>query len=85
MPETENRNAVEMHGCIVCARTFNVLAIYTGHGKLVSFAVTSSGGHPVTGGRQPLVACDTHTKGEIETAILRWQSRNDETSDKEIE
>ncbi|HSB02488.1 MAG TPA: hypothetical protein VLE49_17680 [Anaerolineales bacterium] len=73
---SENINAVEMHGCIVCARTFNVLAVYTLDGKLVDCAVTSFGGHCVLGGRQPLVACDSHTAEEIETAHKRWQSRN---------
>ena len=74
---SENKNIVEMHGCIVCARTFNILAVYTPDGRLVDFSVTSPGGRRVPGERQPLVACDTHTAGEIEAAYHRWQSRND--------
>jgi hypothetical protein len=37
--------------------------------------VTSLGGHCVPDETQPLVACDTHTAGEIETAYKKWKSR----------
>jgi hypothetical protein len=77
MAGSENKNAVEMHGCIVCARTFTVLAVYTPDGRLMDCAVTSPGDHCVPGERQPLVACDTHTPEEIETAHIRWQIRSD--------
>ena len=82
---SENINAVEMHGCIVCARIFNILAVYTPDGRLVDCAVTSPGGHCVLGERQPLVACDTHTAEEIETAHKRWQSRDGKELDNEQE
>jgi hypothetical protein len=85
MTQSENKNAVEMHGCIVCARTFNILAVFTPDGRLVDCAVTSPGGHCVPGERRPLVACDTHTEGEIEAAYKRWQSRNGEELDNEKE
>jgi hypothetical protein len=32
---SENKKAVENHGCIVCARVFNVLAVYSPNGRLV--------------------------------------------------
>ena len=85
MTKSENKNAVEMHGCIVCARTFNILAVYTTDSRLVDCVVTSTGGHCVPDERQPLVACDTHTAGEIEAAYKRWQSRNSEELDNEQE
>lgn len=85
MTRSENKNAIEMHGCIVCARTFNVLAVYTQDGRLVDCVVTSPGGHCVPGERQPLVACDTHTAEEIETAHKRWQSRDDKELDNKQE
>ena len=85
MTESENKKAVEMHGCIVCARTFNILAVYAPDGRLVDCVVTSPGGHCVPGERQPLVACDTHTAGEIEAGYKRWQSRNGEELDNENE
>ena len=74
---SENKNVVEMHGCIVCARTFNVLAVYTPDGSLLDCKVTSAGGHCVRGEHQLLVACDTHTAEEIDNATKRWQSRHD--------
>jgi hypothetical protein len=80
-PMSDNKNVVEMHGCIVCARTFNVLAVYAPDGRLVDCAVTSPGGHCVPGERQPPVACDIHTAEEIETAHQRWQSRDDKKLD----
>jgi hypothetical protein len=75
---SENHNVVEMHGCIVCARLFDILAVYTPKGVLVDCIVTSPGGHRVPDDRRLLVACDTHTAGEIESAHKRWQSRNNE-------
>jgi hypothetical protein len=85
MTKSENKNAVEVHGCVVCARTFNILAVYAPDGRLVDCTVTSPGGHCVPGERQPLVACDTHTAGEIEASYKRWQSRNSEELDNEKE
>ena len=85
MTKSENQNAVEMHGCIVCARTFSILAVYTSGGRLVDCVVTSPGGHCVPDELRPLVACDTHTAEEIETAYKRWKSREDEGSDEEKE
>jgi hypothetical protein len=66
---SENKNVVEMHGCIVCARIFNILAVYTPDGRLVDCTVTSFGGHRVVDKQRPLVARNTHTAREIETAM----------------
>jgi hypothetical protein len=82
---SENKNAVEIHGCIVCARLFNVLSVYTTDGKLMECAVTSPGGHCVPNERQPLVACDTHTAEDIDAAYKRWLSRNEKELDDEQE
>jgi hypothetical protein len=71
---SEYKKVVENHGCIVCARVFNVLAVYTPNGRLVDCTVTSPGGHIVPDKHQPLAACDTHTADEIESAYKRWQS-----------
>lgn len=71
---SENKIVVEIHGCIVCARLFNILAVYTPDGRLVDCTVTSSGGHIVPDERRPLVACDTHTAEDIESAYQRRQS-----------
>ena len=72
---SENKPIVEMHGCIVCGRIYNILAIYSLDGRLVDCTVTSPGGHCVPDETRPLVACDTHTPVEIETAYKKWKSR----------
>ena len=77
---SENKNIVEIHGCIICARIFNILAMYTPDGRLVDYTVTSPGGHRVPDERRPLVACDTHSAEEIETAYKRKQPRNGKES-----
>jgi hypothetical protein len=66
---SENSNAVEQHGCIVCGKVYNLLVVYDLEGKLVEWTVTSPGGHCVPDEHWPLVACERHTKAEIETAI----------------
>ena len=85
MIKPEYRNAVEMHGCIICARTFKILAVYAPDDRLMNCVVTSPGGHCVPDERRPLVACDTHTVEEIETAYTRWKSGEDEELDNEQE
>ncbi len=47
MTKSENKNIVERHGCIVCARTFKVLAMYTPEGMLVGCVVTGGLGGPL--------------------------------------
>jgi hypothetical protein len=74
---SENKDVVEIHGCIVCAKLFNILAVYAPDGRLLDCTVTSPGGHIVPDERRILVACDSHTVGEIEAAYKRWQSAND--------
>lgn len=73
MTPTENRNVVEIHGCIVCAKLFNILVVYSPDGQMVDCAVTSPGGHRVKDENRPLVACDTHTEKEIESAYKKWR------------
>lgn len=82
---SENKNVVEMHGCIVCARLFNMLVVYAPDGRLVDCTVTSPGGQSVPDEQQPLAACDTHSKEEIEAAYKRWQAQKGQESDDEQE
>jgi hypothetical protein len=77
MTNSENTTTVEMHGCIVCARIFNILVVYAPDGRLVDCVVTSPEGHRVPDDRRPLVACDTHTTAEIVAAHKRCSSCND--------
>lgn len=80
---SENKPIVEVHGCIVCGRIFNILAVYTPDGRLLDCTVTSPGGHCIPDELRPLVACDTHTAGEIETAYKKWKARKVEVLDNE--
>jgi hypothetical protein len=75
---TENMEVVEIHGCIVCAKMYNLLVIYTPDGRLLDCTVTSPGGRPVPDRQKPLVACESHTPLEVESAYQRWQSMIDQ-------
>ncbi len=72
-----NKDVVEVHGCIVCGKVYNVLAVYTQDGRLLNSTVTSPGGHIVANEQQPLVACDSHSSMAIDSALKRWKSRNE--------
>ena len=82
---SENKNVVEIHGCIVRAKLFDILAVYDPDGRLVDCVVTSPGGHIVPDEQRPLVACDTHPEEKIESAHQRWQSTNSKESNDEQE
>jgi hypothetical protein len=83
MSTSENKIVEEIHGCIVCAKLFNILVVYTPEGKLLDCTVTSPGGQIVPDKRRPLVTCDTHLAKEIESAHKREQSTNAEEEDDE--
>jgi hypothetical protein len=85
MTISENKITGEIHGCIVCAKLYNVLVVYTPEGKLLDCTVTSPGGHIVQDEQRPLVVCDTHTEEEIKFAYRRWQSTNSKVSNDEQE
>jgi hypothetical protein len=69
---SENTNIVEMHGCIVCGKVFNILAVYSPEGRFLIGSVTRVGGHCLAGEKQPLVACDSHSQEQIDNAHKRW-------------
>ncbi len=85
MTTSENKIVVEIHGCIVCAKLYNILVVYTPEGKLLDCTVTSPGGHIVPDESRPLVACDSHIKVEIESAHNRRQSSKGKESGLEQE
>jgi hypothetical protein len=82
---SENKSVVEIHGCMVCAKLFNILVVYTPDGKMLDCTVTSPGGHRVPDERRPLAACDTHTAEEIESAYKRGQTMSSKKSGHEQE
>ena len=85
MTKSENHEIVEVHGCIVCARLFNILVVYTPDDRIVDCIVTSPDGHRVPDEHRPLGACNTHTEEEITAAYIKWQSRHGKESDNEQE
>jgi len=74
MISPKNVKIIERHGCVVCARPYNILAVYTPEGRLLDCTVTDPGGHCIPNKGQPLAACDTHSAEEIGRAYQRWQS-----------
>jgi hypothetical protein len=85
MTTSANTNSIEMHGCIVCAKVFEVLAVYAPDGSLVGCTLNSPGGRIVPDEHRPLVACERHSTRQVETSYLIWKSRNGEGPDKELE
>jgi hypothetical protein len=81
MSMTENKTVGEIHGCIVCGRTFNILAVYSPAGILVDCTVTSPGGQIVPDHQQPLAACSRHTADEIDVAYKKWQASKSKKSE----
>ena len=80
---SENTNIVEMHGCLICGRVFNVLAVYSPQGRLLDCSVTAPGGYCLPEEKQPLVVCDTHTTDQIDISYKRWLSRKIDAPDEE--
>ena len=79
---SNNRNAAEQHGCIVCGKMHSMLVVYSPGGNMLDCTVTSAGGHRVRDAHRPLVACDTHGRAEIEAAyVSHYPGR--QTKDKE--
>lgn len=71
---SKNRTVVEIHGCVVCAKLFNILVVYTPEGKLLDSTVTTPGGHIVSNEQRPLVICDAHAKDQIKSVHEHAQS-----------
>jgi hypothetical protein len=80
---SDDREEVEMHGCIVCGRVYNVLAVYSPYGSLVDWTVSSPDARILKEPEHILVACNSHSAEATEAAIKRWLSRNTEEHDEE--
>lgn len=61
----------EMHGCIVCGKLYQLYVVHDSQGKYIGSKIMSAGGNEVKGYGRPLVACERHTKEEIERAVDR--------------
>ncbi len=85
MTTSENKIVDEIYGCIVRAKLFNVLAVYTPDGKLLGCTAASSDGHIVPSEHQPLAICDIHAEEEVKSAHKRWLSKSGKIFDDEQE
>ena len=79
MSETHTRG--EIHGCIVCARPYDLYVVYDAHGKFVDLKVMSEGGRPVKHPTRPLVACESHSEAEVKAGVLRAYGPQPEDED----
>ena len=70
-----------MHGCIVCGKLYQLYVVHDAQGKYVGIKVMSAGGREVKGAGRPLVACETHTKEEIERAVTKAYGKQLEDDD----
>ena len=66
---SQNKTVVQVHGCIICAKLFNVLAVYAPDGELLDCTVTSPGGHIISNEGRILVTCDVHVAEQIEPFV----------------
>lgn len=79
MTEKQSRN--ETHGCIVCGKLHQLFVLYEADGKLFDFKVMSAEGRKVAHPQRALVACEKHTKAEIEAAVARAYGQQKEDDD----
>ena len=75
---SENHIKGEMHGCIVCGKLYQLYVVYDSGNKYIDCKVMSAGGRPVPNPLRPLVACEKHSEGEIETAVKRAYGKPEE-------
>ncbi|HET7143317.1 MAG TPA: hypothetical protein VFI68_04775 [Anaerolineales bacterium] len=68
---TEKFTKGETHGCIVCGKLYQLYVVNDQNGKFIDFKVMSAGAKRVPNPRRPLVACETHTDAQIETAVVK--------------
>jgi hypothetical protein len=81
---SDNRNAMEHHGCIVCGRGYEMLVVYSPSGKFLDCTVMSpSGGHCLMGHDRPLVACDRHSQQEVDAALAAHYPGQETPEDRE--
>ncbi|RPJ26238.1 MAG: hypothetical protein EHM33_12245 [Chloroflexi bacterium] len=71
----------EAHGCIVCGRLYQLYVVHDSQGRYVGSKVMSAGGKEVKGYGRPLVACERHSKEEIERAVNRVYGKQKEEDD----
>jgi hypothetical protein len=79
---TEKFTKGEMHGCIVCGKLYQLYVVSDGSGRYVDAKLMSAGGKLVPHSQRPLVACETHSTEQIESAVAKaYGSDKDEDDD----
>jgi len=78
---TEKYTKGEMHGCIVCGKLYQLYVVNDANGKYVDAKLMSAGGKLVSHASRPLVACEKHSKAEIESAVVRAYGRQKDDDD----
>jgi len=71
----------ETHGCIVCGKLYQLYVVHNSEGKYIGSKVMSAGGKEVKGYGRPLVACERHSKEEIERAVNRVYGKQKDEDD----
>ncbi len=61
----------EVHGCIVCAKLYELYVVYDSQGKFIDLKVMTPGGKRVPDPDRPLVACTSHSDLDIKRAVER--------------
>ncbi len=74
----EKHTKGEMHGCIVCGTLYHLYVVSDAHGKFIGCKVMTAGGRHVPNPHRPLVACEKHTDAEVEAAVVRAYSPQDD-------
>lgn len=75
MPDRISR--VETHGCIVCGKLHQLLAVYEPDGRLFDFKIMSADGKKAAHPTRPLAACEKHSEEEIARAVERIYGKED--------
>ena len=78
---TEKYTKGEMHGCIVCGKLYQLYVVNDASGKFVGAKVMRAGGKLVPYAARPLVACESHSDAEIESAVARAYGVQNEDDD----
>jgi len=68
---TEKYTKGEMHGCIVCGKLYQLYVVNDANGRYVDAKLMSAGGKLVPNSKRPLVACETHSAEQVESAVAR--------------
>ena len=79
----ENTSRIELHGCLVCGRLYNLLVVTTSEGKIAGCRVMDPNCHTISRNGHLLVACNEHKEGEVEAALARYHPGPERAEDQE--